>query len=68
MGLLLACCRDCIGAVSVIAIHEENEQPPSSDYREMPQNEHATMRIAEEAFRIRTGPSSLIRLLSGELA
>jgi serine/threonine-protein kinase HipA len=24
MGLLLACCRDCIGAVSVIPIEEEN--------------------------------------------
>jgi serine/threonine-protein kinase HipA len=25
MGLLLACCRNCIGAVSVIPIEEENE-------------------------------------------
>ena|ERR1700722_9405064 len=25
MGLLLACCRNCIGAVSVIPINEENE-------------------------------------------
>jgi serine/threonine-protein kinase HipA len=25
MGLLLACCRDCIGAVSVVPIPEENE-------------------------------------------
>ncbi|MBV7531160.1 HipA N-terminal domain-containing protein [Chitinophaga sp. sic0106] len=25
MGLLLVCCRDCIGAVSVIAIDHENE-------------------------------------------
>ncbi len=25
MGLLLACCRDCIGAVSVIPIKEEDE-------------------------------------------
>jgi serine/threonine-protein kinase HipA len=25
MGLLLACCQNCIGAVSVIPIHEENE-------------------------------------------
>lgn len=24
MGLLLACCRDCIGAVSVEAVEEEN--------------------------------------------
>ena len=26
MGLLLACCRDCIGAVSVISIQGENEK------------------------------------------
>jgi serine/threonine-protein kinase HipA len=25
MGLLLACCKNCIGAVSVIPIHQENE-------------------------------------------
>ena len=25
MGLLLACCRDCIGAAGVIPIEEENE-------------------------------------------
>jgi len=25
MGLLLACCRNCIGAVSVVPISEENE-------------------------------------------
>lgn len=25
MGLLLACCENCIGAVSVIPIHHENE-------------------------------------------
>ena len=37
-------------------------KPPSPDYPEMPQNEHATMRMAEEAFSIRTVPSSLIRL------
>jgi serine/threonine-protein kinase HipA len=43
-------------------------KPPSADYQEMPQNEHATMRMAEEAFSIRTVPSSLIRLASGELA
>jgi serine/threonine-protein kinase HipA len=43
-------------------------KPPSQNYPEMPQNEHATMRIAEEAFGIRTVPSSLIRLQSGELA
>ena len=26
MGLLLACCRDCIGAVSIIPIEEENDE------------------------------------------
>jgi serine/threonine-protein kinase HipA len=25
MGLLLACCRDCIGAVSVVAVEAEDE-------------------------------------------
>jgi len=33
----------------------------------MPQNEHVTMRIAE-AFGIKTVPSCLIRLASGELS
>ncbi|MDP2385969.1 MAG: HipA domain-containing protein [Bacteroidota bacterium] len=42
-------------------------KPPSEDYKEMPQNEHVTMRIAE-AFGMRTVKSSLIRLQSGELA
>lgn len=42
-------------------------KPPSDLYPEMPQNEHVTMRIAE-AFGIRTVPSSLIRLKSGELS
>jgi serine/threonine-protein kinase HipA len=42
-------------------------KPPSTDYPEMPQNEHLTMRIAE-AFGIRVVPSSLVRLTSGELA
>jgi serine/threonine-protein kinase HipA len=42
-------------------------KPPSENYREMPQNEHVTMRIAE-AFGINTVPSSLIRLESGELS
>lgn len=43
-------------------------KPPSEQYPEMPQNEHVTMRIAEEAYGLRTVPSSLIRLQSGELA
>jgi serine/threonine-protein kinase HipA len=42
-------------------------KPPTIHYPEMPQNEHVTMRIAE-AFKIKTVPSSLIRLKSGELA
>ena len=42
-------------------------KPPISEYPEMPQNEHVTMRIAE-AFGIKTVPSSLIRLKSGELS
>lgn len=42
-------------------------KPPHTDYPEMPQNEHVTMRIAE-AFGLPVVPSSLIRLSSGELA
>lgn len=42
-------------------------KPPNEHYREMPENEHATMRIAE-AMGIRVVPSSLIRLKSGELS
>lgn len=42
-------------------------KPPSENFQEMPENEHLTMRIAE-AFGIRTVPSSLIRLQSGELS
>jgi serine/threonine-protein kinase HipA len=42
-------------------------KPPSSDYPEMPENEHLTMKIAK-ALGVPTVPSSLIRLQSGELA
>ncbi|MBR9860017.1 HipA domain-containing protein [bacterium] len=42
-------------------------KPPSDLFREMPENEHLTMRIAE-SFGIRVVPSSLIRLASGELS
>lgn len=42
-------------------------KPPSEDFQEIPENEHLTMRIAE-SFGIRTVPSSLIRLHSGELS
>jgi len=43
-------------------------KPPSEHFAEMPENEHVTMRIAEDVFKLRTVPSSLIRLASGELA
>lgn len=42
-------------------------KPPSSNYPEMPENEHLTMKIAE-LFGIQIVPSSLIKLNSGELA
>ncbi|WP_420385752.1 HipA domain-containing protein [Roseivirga sp.] len=42
-------------------------KPPNKEFRQMPENEHLTMRIAG-AFGINTVPSSLIRLSSGELA
>ena len=42
-------------------------KPPSGRFTEMPENEHLTMRIAED-FGIRVVPSSLIRLASGELS
>ncbi len=42
-------------------------KPPSNKFREMPGNEHLTMRIAEN-FGIRVVPSSLIRLASGEIS
>ena len=41
-------------------------KPPNPDFKEMPENEHITIRLAE-AFGIKTVPSSLIRLNSGEL-
>ena len=40
---------------------------PNNKFPEMPQNEHATMRMAE-AIGIRVVPSSLIKLQSGELS
>lgn len=42
-------------------------KPPSDRFPEMPENEHLTMRIAEE-FGISVVASSLIRLASGELS
>lgn len=42
-------------------------KPPNSDFVEMPENEHLTMRIAE-SFGIKVVPSSLVRLGSGEIS
>ena len=42
-------------------------KPPTLEYPEMPQNEHLTMLLAEY-LKIKTVPSSLIRLKSGELS
>jgi len=42
-------------------------KPPTPQFREMPENEHLTMRIAE-SFGLNVVPSSLIRLASEELA
>lgn len=42
-------------------------KPPSPDFKEMPANEHVTMRIAG-AYGIPVVQSSLVRLKSGELA
>jgi len=42
-------------------------KPPSLEYPEMPENEHLTMRLAAH-LKIKTVPSSLIRLKSGELS
>lgn len=42
-------------------------KPPSLEYPEMAANEHLTMRLAEY-LKIKTVPSSLIRLKSGELS
>ncbi len=42
-------------------------KPPSDRFPEMPENEHLTLRIAE-SFGIQVVPSSLFRLLSGELS
>lgn len=43
-------------------------KPPSPFYPQIPENEHVTMRMAEEVFSLKTVPSSLIRLDSGELS
>ncbi|RFM29083.1 HipA domain-containing protein [Deminuibacter soli] len=43
-------------------------KPPHTDFPEMPENEHVTMRMASEVFQLSVVPSSLIRLKSGELS
>jgi serine/threonine-protein kinase HipA len=43
-------------------------KPPSGQFPELPENEHVTMRLAEEVFGLRTVPSSLVRMASGEIA
>jgi len=42
-------------------------KPPNSDFAEMPENEHLTMRIAA-VYGIKIVPCSLVRLVSGELS
>jgi serine/threonine-protein kinase HipA len=42
-------------------------KPPNSDFAEMPENEHLTMKIAA-AYGIKIVPCSLVRLVSGELS
>lgn len=52
-----------VGALGGVYIFK----PPSSDFPEMPANEHVTMRIAE-SFGIKVVPSCLIKLQTGELS
>lgn len=58
-----------IGRLTVVGTLGGNYifKPPSDHFPEMPENEHATMRIAE-VFGINVVKSSLIRLQSGELS
>ena len=58
-----------IGSLTVVGALGGNYifKPPSDHFPEMPENEHATMRIAE-VFGINVVKSSLIRLQSGELS
>lgn len=55
--------------LTVIGAHGGNYifKPPTKEYPELPQNEHVTMRMAE-MLGVKTVPSSLIRLRSGELS
>lgn len=43
-------------------------KPPSPYFPQLPENEHLTMRIAENVFHLKTVASSLIKLRSGEIA
>jgi serine/threonine-protein kinase HipA len=67
--LSLSYINEDVGRLTVVGALGGNFilKPPSKDYKEMPQNEHVTMRIAE-AFGINTVKSSLIQLQSGELS
>lgn len=58
-----------IGRLTVVGALVGNYifKPPSDHFPEIPENEHATMRIAE-GFGINVVKSSLIRLQSGELS
>jgi len=58
-----------IGRLTVVGALGGNYifKPPSDHFPEMPENEHATMRIAE-VFGINVVKSSLIRLQSGEIS
>lgn len=58
-----------IGRLTVVGALGGNYifKPPSDHFPEIPENEHATMRIAE-VFGINVVKSSLIRLQSGELS
>ncbi|SHK79411.1 serine/threonine-protein kinase HipA [Chitinophaga jiangningensis] len=42
-------------------------KPPSVSYSQMPENEHLTMLMAKEIFKLDTADSTLVRLQSGEL-
>lgn len=56
--------------LTVVSVLGDNYilKPPSQHFSQMPENEHLTMRIAENVFNLKTVASSLIRLQSGELA
>ncbi len=61
--------RDMDSRLTIVGVLGGNFifKPPNKDFPEMPENEHATMRMAE-LLGIKVVPSSLIRLQSGELS